>query len=1327
MSDSETQSARVLELAEEFLERHRRGERPTLREYIDREPALADQIKSVFPAMAMMEDIALADESLASAATDTVILPRTVGDSPPRAQLGDYRIIREVGRGGMGVVYEAEQISLGRHVALKVLLRQGLGESSHLQRFLFEARAAARLHHTNIVPVFGVGDQDGVHYYAMQFIQGRGLDVVLAELRAEETVSPTVTLSESAGVLTGQFSGGARPDEAAPKDAQEAQARAVPGPGAAPGSGLDGGGRSDGTATTGTGQASAAYYRSAARVGRDVAGALAYAHSQGILHRDIKPSNLLLDADGTIWVTDFGLAKAEGTDALTDSGAFVGTLRYMAPERFEGWSDPKSDVYSLGATLYELITLRPLFDESNRAKLIKMVAHESPVSPRKLNPEIPRDLETIVLKAIAREPAERYATAEQMADDLERFLADRPILARRSTALEHLRRWARRNPALAGSLAALFLSLAIGCASMTLLWRRAEIERHRADSLLELSNRRRIEAEANQAEAERQHARAETNFVKARGAVDELLTKVSESQLSSVPGLQPLRRDLLNAALTYYQDFVSQRGDDPALKSGLAAAQLRLGRILYELGEDTKSRAALEQALALHEAALRDRPGDHALQHGLAQCYFQLGVRQMPPDGSAPPDAALRQVERAISLWESLVQAEPKSVEYSPRLANAYDLVTAMHDRSKKLPETLRDQERAFALRQAMVEAHPDDPSSHSALAATLNNLGALLHRTSSDVIVRMRILYQSAEHARIAYTRDPGSIKNGRNLTIPLRNIASNEHALGHFDLALAAAREALKVTKRLVAENPAIPSLKRELVDDYHNVGGLLRYRGRTAEMVRTFRECRELEESLPRESGDDWYYFAGLLALCARPAVDARAQPSAAEQAECRRHADAAIAAIEKSIAAGFHNAELIRIDDSLSVLRDRDDFRAVVARVSAAASSSSITQSTAPRPSQPPSQPQAASPSNALGRSADRPIGGPPERQGEVASGEHAIGIIQLELGRFEEARATLGRALALRQAQSRAAPREEVRLADLAATRLALGRLDWKAGRLEAAVQSWDEVRQTLESAVTAHAQDPFLAQVLVELETTVGHSYAEAALWDEASAALARAVQRGSRDLSMSCNRASLLALTGDRDGLRVVCNSIVDDSRTGDSDFASDIARWCALAPGIVPDAARLVALAEPAAFRHDHGPERLFCLALTEYRAERFDEAIRRARESMTGLPKEHQGPIPALDEAVLAMAHHKLRHTNEAKAHLDEISRIDWRSIEGWPEPQNWWQRSDFLVLKREAIELLTGKPAPEDPWLHRRRGEAYTKLGQSSKADAEFRAAESAEHR
>ncbi len=185
-----------------------------------------------------------------------------------------------------------------------------------------------------------------------------------------------------------------------------------------------------------------------------MAEALAHAHGQGILHRDIKPSNLLLDAKGTVWVTDFGLAKAEGDDALTNTGDIVGTLRYMAPERFDGWSDPRSDVYALGATLYELLTLRPPFQESNRVKLIEQVLHESPTPLRKLDRRIPQDLETIVLKALVKEPGQRYPTAEQMAEDLRRFAADRPILARRISPAERAWRWCKRNPALAGLMAA---------------------------------------------------------------------------------------------------------------------------------------------------------------------------------------------------------------------------------------------------------------------------------------------------------------------------------------------------------------------------------------------------------------------------------------------------------------------------------------------------------------------------------------------------------------------------------------------------------------------------------------------------------------------------------------------------------------------------------------------------------------------------------------------------------------------------------------------------------------------------------------------------------
>ncbi|HEV3078773.1 MAG TPA: protein kinase, partial [Gemmataceae bacterium] len=214
-----------------------------------------------------------------------------------------------------------------------------------------------------------------------------------------------------------------------------------------------------------TEQAQGQYFRSVAQVGVQVAVALAYAHKQGILHRDIKPSNLLLDTRGTVWITDFGLAKSEGSDELTSPGDILGTVRYMAPERFQSKADARSDVYSLGITLYELLTARPAFAESHRARLIEQVTLVEPPRPRKLDPDVPRDLETIVLKAIAKDPRERYATAEDLGEDLRRFLADEPIQARRTLLLERAWRWCRRHPAeaiLSGFVAALFLTLVIG-------------------------------------------------------------------------------------------------------------------------------------------------------------------------------------------------------------------------------------------------------------------------------------------------------------------------------------------------------------------------------------------------------------------------------------------------------------------------------------------------------------------------------------------------------------------------------------------------------------------------------------------------------------------------------------------------------------------------------------------------------------------------------------------------------------------------------------------------------------------------------------------------
>jgi serine/threonine protein kinase len=348
----------VLErLAAEFVERHRRGEHPPLSEYADRYPDLAGDIRDLFPALVQIEKLKPAGDVTGAAG------PTAASHGGTRLErLGDYRILREVGRGGMGVVYEAEQVSLGRHVALKVLPPSARLNPTYLERFRREAKAAARLHHTNIVPVFGTGEHDGMPFYAMQFIRGEGLDKVLADVRRMRQhpgvpAAPTVLASEASiahSLLTGRFP--------APAVGQPFQADAPPSAAATP----------DRPPTSGlsVGGPTADYCRGVARIGVQVAEALAYAHRQGILHRDIKPSNLVLDPQGTAWVTDFGLAKAEGSDELTHTGDIVGTVRYMAPERFDGRSLPESDVYGLGLTLYELLTLRPAFEESNRGRLI---------------------------------------------------------------------------------------------------------------------------------------------------------------------------------------------------------------------------------------------------------------------------------------------------------------------------------------------------------------------------------------------------------------------------------------------------------------------------------------------------------------------------------------------------------------------------------------------------------------------------------------------------------------------------------------------------------------------------------------------------------------------------------------------------------------------------------------------------------------------------------------------------------------------------------------------------------------------------------------------
>ena len=415
-------------------------------------------------------------------------------DSTPRV-IGDYEIIRELGRGGMGVVYEAMHGHMRRRVALKVLPKGVAQSGTNVARFLLEARSAGQLHHTNIVPIFEAGEADGFHFYAMQFIQGQNLDLVIDEIKRLRTPQkfrndPTTGSSRLEHDKTtvappAQNVGpndNAHPGDLSPMD-MKGNVGSTPN-------------IFDSADLSGDGPTRGSYFKRVAALGLQVADALAYAHHHKVIHRDIKPSNLILDTDGVVWITDFGLAKQDD-DGLTQTGDIVGTLRYMAPERFKGRTDEGCDIYGLGLAIYELSTLTNAFDALPRARLIEQITQQVPEPPRSIAPSIPRDLETIILKAIDPIPERRYPTAMSLAEDLQAFIADRPIRARRVSNMERVWRLCRRNPVTAILTAAslsMLLAIAIGASFFSI-----KLSRQSKDLKSENARAGKAEQEAQQA------------------------------------------------------------------------------------------------------------------------------------------------------------------------------------------------------------------------------------------------------------------------------------------------------------------------------------------------------------------------------------------------------------------------------------------------------------------------------------------------------------------------------------------------------------------------------------------------------------------------------------------------------------------------------------------------------------------------------------------------------------------------------------------------------------------------------------------------------------
>ena len=650
-------------LAEEFAGRIRAGESPQIEEYCRTHPEHADMIRSVFPSIQMVERASQREEHhhrSGDSRSATVL-------SMPKA-LGDFQIIREIGRGGMGVVYEAVQKSLKRHVALKVISALIAGSEKQLKRFRREAESAASLHHSNIVPVYGIGEDHGLQYYAMQLIDGVTLAEIIHHLRIAppDTVlagDTTVAVSAPGNCTSGNKP---RPRRFGTVDAvlqlfgtiTSADMLVLPESGLS----VDLSGSPDPLAAThvrsqtyiadtiedqtpgdnGNEEQCAAegvclnlaYIRNIARVIANVAGAVEYAHRQGILHRDIKPANLILDRDGTIWVADFGLAKQADLEGVTQTGEIVGTLRYMAPEQLRGEADVRTDVYALGLTLYELLVLKPAL---NAPQLLSGQSRPCVPRLRTSRPEIPADLETITLKACIAEPERRYQSAREFEADLRRFLEDRPILARRVTLVERLWRWSRRNPLIASLSAATMLLMA---AIAIILG----IGNHHIREALDARNIEYKRAEQNLfektlalANVERERVRAETNLdlaisafeevfnnIAARGRSDSLLDELSDEDLlpSADAVLSSADVTLLETLLGFFDRLAAENSKDLSTES--AAARRRVGDIQQQLGRLENAQQSYQTALDAYRVIAGKRPGDASLILAQAGILHQM-------------------------------------------------------------------------------------------------------------------------------------------------------------------------------------------------------------------------------------------------------------------------------------------------------------------------------------------------------------------------------------------------------------------------------------------------------------------------------------------------------------------------------------------------------------------------------------------------------------------------------------------------------------------------------------------------------------------------------
>ncbi len=791
-------------LADEFSERISRGERLDIEEYAQQYPELSNVIRELFPALAALAESPDADVTAES------------NQRPRYRAIGDFRLIRQVGRGGMGIVYEAEQISLHRRVALKILPFAAVLDPRHLQRFKNEAQAAAALHHPHIVPVHSVGTDRGVHYYAMQYVDGQNLANVLRQMRLSQVEGAIAEIPENTRHVSHESDDGQSFACDLVLDYQAGNQELLSGEQSPPDS-LPATANSLHDTQPVQHYSTASLhdrrekYRTIAKLGIQAAEALDYAHEHGIVHRDIKPSNLLIDAEGDLWITDFGLAQIEAGGSLTLTGDCVGTLQYMSPEQalgHRGVVDHRTDIYALGVTLYELLTCRSMLPDLDKAVLLKKIADEDPPPPSSIDRNVPTDLETIVLKAIAKDPQERYASAGELAEDLHCFLELKPIRAKRPGLWDRWAKWSRRNHTLVLSVAAVLFLAVMGLS--------ASIFSVKSAYDAELEQRRVAETETR---------RADINLMRALQAVNAMLTEVASAEINNMPQTEKLRRALLRKAVDFHESLLAEHRENPTIRYETAKAYVRISKLHEALGEFELAETSGNRAIAMLNDLIASSPMNAEYRNSLTMAYenVALALFQLRPHRINDAQTACR-----LQLDESrrLVRDFPHRVEFRRRLAeNLTDLGNFLWE-SPLRSESEAPLQEAVRIWDAIVA---DDPqlADESDRAHSHQWLGGMLMKTRRFEEAEQELMFANQVYERLV--REQPGHEEYRGRLAHNRAYLGNLHLhRGDIEQAQDYYRQAIQLRERLVQEFPEVYEHKRRLVICYGDLARTLARKG-------------------------------------------------------------------------------------------------------------------------------------------------------------------------------------------------------------------------------------------------------------------------------------------------------------------------------------------------------------------------------------------------------------------------------------------------------------------------------------------------------------------